>query len=60
MPHQCIPIVQSKKSLKYGMLSSNEIDNRKLVEPDIVIAKYPHYHKKDKISTLAIAQNPAE
>jgi len=35
------------------MLSSSEIDRRKLVEPDIVIAKYTHYHKKDKISTLA-------
>ena len=35
------------------MLSSSEIDRRKLVDPDIVIAKYLHYHKKDKVTTLA-------
>ena len=23
------------------------------MDPDIVIAKYPHYHKKDKVTTLA-------
>ena len=36
------------------MLSSSKVDRRKLVDPEIVIAKYPLHHKKIKISTLAL------
>ena len=35
------------------MLSLSDIDRTKLVDPDIVIAKYKHYHETDKISDLA-------
>ena len=41
------------KSLKYGMLSLSDVDRTKLVDPDIMIAKYKHYHESDKTSDLA-------
>jgi len=52
--HQCLPIQRSKQSLKYGMLSLNNINKAQLVNPDIMISKYKHlYQERDKISNLA-------
>ena len=49
--HKCITIKPSKKAV--NILSSSQINKARLIDPDVIIRKYPNYQTVSRIGTLA-------
>ena len=49
--HKCVKIKPSRKAV--NILSSSQINQTGLIDPDIIIKRYANYHTLSRISTLA-------
>jgi len=49
--HKCVPIKPSRKAV--NILSSSQINQAGLIDPEIIIKRYSNYHTLSRISTLA-------
>jgi len=49
--HKCVKIKLSRKAV--NILSSSQINQAGLIDPDIIIKRYANYHTLSRISTLA-------